>query len=139
MNLKKTILLLSSLCAAWSVQAADWPTWGGSADRNMVGEASGIPTEIESGDYLPKSEEINMETTKVKDLENSLKTAKIDLETDKTMLKRHQEVLENEKKQMDLLDKEIGVRAQLADKVAMKKQKQQKLRAAADRLVAHEQ
>ena len=39
---------------------------------------------------------------------------------------------------MDLLDKEIGVRAQLADKIAMKKQKQQKLRAAADRLVAHE-
>ena len=52
-----------------------------------------------------------------------MKTAKIDLETDKTMLKRHQEVLENEKKQMDLLDKEIGVRAQLADKIAMKKQK----------------
>ena len=67
-----------------------------------------------------------------------MKTAKIDLETDKTMLKRHQEVLENEKKQMDLLDKEIGVRAQLADKVAMKKQKQAKLKAAADRLVAHE-
>ena len=39
---------------------------------------------------------------------------------------------------MDLLDKEIGVRAQLADKVAMKKQKQKKLKAAADRLVAHE-
>lgn len=39
---------------------------------------------------------------------------------------------------MDLLDKEIGVRAQLADKIAMKKQKQQKLRKAADRLVAHE-
>lgn len=64
MNLKKPILLISSLCAAWSVQAADWPTWGRTAERNMVGEASGIPTEIESGDYLPKSEEINMETTK---------------------------------------------------------------------------
>jgi len=56
-------------------------------------------------------DKINMETTKVKELEVSLNTAKIDLETDKTMLKRHQEVLENEKKQMDLLDKEIGVRA----------------------------
>ena len=64
MNLKKSILLITSLCAAWSVQAAYWPTWCGSADRNMVGEASGIPTEIESWDYLPKSEEINMETTK---------------------------------------------------------------------------
>ena len=31
-------------------------------------------------------DKINMETTKVKDLEVSLKTAKIDLETDKTML-----------------------------------------------------
>lgn len=66
-------------------------------------------------------DKIDLETNKVKDLEVSLKTAKIDLETDKTMLKRHQEVLENEKKQMDALDKEIGARAQLADKVAMKK------------------
>ena len=31
-------------------------------------------------------DKINMETNKVKDLEVSLKTAKIDLETDKTML-----------------------------------------------------
>jgi hypothetical protein len=50
-------------------------------------------------------DKINTETSKVLELEGSLKTAKIDLETDKTMLQRHQEVLENEKKQMDLLDK----------------------------------
>ena len=50
-------------------------------------------------------DKINTETSKVLELKGSLKTAKIDLETDKTMLQRHQEVLENEKKQMDLLDK----------------------------------
>ena len=39
-----------------------------------------------------------MEATKVDNLEQNLKDAKIDLETDKTMLVRHREVLENEKK-----------------------------------------
>lgn len=63
MNLKKQFLLFSLLLISVSVRAADWPTWGGSSDRNMVAKASGIPTEIVSGDYLPKSEEINMETT----------------------------------------------------------------------------
>jgi len=64
MNLKKSFLVSPLLIIALSAQAADWPTWGGTADRNMVGEANGIPTEIESGDYLPKTENINMETTK---------------------------------------------------------------------------
>lgn len=39
---------------------------------------------------------------------------------------------------MDKLDRQVGVRAQLVDKIALKKQKQQKLKAAADRLVNHE-
>jgi hypothetical protein len=39
---------------------------------------------------------------------------------------------------MDQLDKQVGVRAQLIDKISLKKQKQKKLRAAADRLVTHE-
>ena len=43
-------------------------------------------------------DKINMEATKVDQLEKSLQDAKIDLETDATMLKRHKEVLENEKK-----------------------------------------
>ncbi|MCZ6673847.1 MAG: PQQ-binding-like beta-propeller repeat protein [Verrucomicrobia bacterium] len=64
MKFKKQLFVLPSFLLAISAQAADWPTWGGSSDRNMVAEASGIPTEVESGDYLPKSEEINMETTK---------------------------------------------------------------------------
>jgi outer membrane protein assembly factor BamB len=64
MNLKKSYIAISYLLIAISAQASDWPTWGGSDDRNMVGESSGIPTEIVSGDYFPKSEEINMETTK---------------------------------------------------------------------------
>jgi hypothetical protein len=43
-------------------------------------------------------DKINMEADKVDQLEKNLKDAKIDLETDTTMLKRHKEVLENEKK-----------------------------------------
>lgn len=42
----------------------DWPMWGGTPDRNMVAEADGIPTDIASGEYLPKSENVDMETTK---------------------------------------------------------------------------
>ena len=62
MNLRSIILLLFSISSL--AQASDWPMWGRSADRNMVGDASGIPIDIVSGDFLPKSEEINMETTK---------------------------------------------------------------------------
>ena len=64
MKFQNQILVLIALLIPTLAQASDWPTWGGSADRNMVADASGIPNEIESGDYLPKSEEINMETTK---------------------------------------------------------------------------
>ena len=62
MNLRSIILLLFSISPL--AQASDWPMWGRSADRNMVGDASGIPIDIVSGDFLPKTEEINMETTK---------------------------------------------------------------------------
>ena len=62
MNLRSIILLLFSISSL--AQASDWPMWGRSADRNMVGDASGIPIDIVSGDFLPKTEEINMETTK---------------------------------------------------------------------------
>tara|TARA_Y100000588_G_scaffold391841_1_gene501704 strand:- start:714 stop:2243 length:1530 start_codon:yes stop_codon:yes gene_type:complete len=64
MIFQKKYLLSLALIFPAVLQAGDWPTWGRSADRNMVGEANELPTEIESGDYLPKSEEINMETTK---------------------------------------------------------------------------
>ncbi|MCB1123021.1 MAG: PQQ-binding-like beta-propeller repeat protein [Verrucomicrobiae bacterium] len=64
MNLSKTLILSLTVLCPVVTRADDWPTWGGSADRNMVGKASGIPTEIVSGDYLPKSENIDMSTTK---------------------------------------------------------------------------
>lgn len=68
-------------------------------------------------------------------MEASLVDAKIELETDQTMLLRHQKVLEEEKMQLALLEKKVGARAQAIDKIELKKQKHQKLKAAADRLV----
>jgi outer membrane protein assembly factor BamB len=44
--------------------ARDWPMWGGTPTRNMVAEAKGIPDDISSGKFLPKSEEIDPKTTK---------------------------------------------------------------------------
>ncbi len=64
MNLRSILPLLISIGPLSVAQASDWPMWGRAADRNMVGQASGIPVDIVSGDFLPKSEEINMETTK---------------------------------------------------------------------------
>ena len=54
------------------------------------------------------------------------------------MLSSNRKFLEKEKFDLEQLDKSIGVRAQLADKVSLKKQKQAKLREAAERLVKHE-
>jgi predicted DNA-binding protein (UPF0278 family) len=54
------------------------------------------------------------------------------------MLESNRKFLEQEKRDLEQLDKSIGVRAQLADKVSIKKQKHAKLREAAERLVKHE-
>jgi len=54
------------------------------------------------------------------------------------MLMSNRKFLEKEKQDLEQLDKSIGVRAQLADKVSLKKKKQVKLREAAERLVKHE-
>ncbi len=38
--------------------------WGGRPDRNMVADAKGIPDDVSSGKFLPKSETIDPKTTK---------------------------------------------------------------------------
>jgi hypothetical protein len=38
--------------------------WGGTPSRNMVGTASGMPDDIVSGKFLPKSETIDPKSTK---------------------------------------------------------------------------
>lgn len=60
---QRAAALLAVLAApfAW---AKDWPMWGGTPDRNMVAEASGIPNDISSGKFLPKSETIDPKSTK---------------------------------------------------------------------------
>lgn len=50
-----------------------------------------------SSKFKELEDKISMEANKVQNLEKNLQTAKIDLETDQTMLVRHREVLENEK------------------------------------------
>jgi len=54
------------------------------------------------------------------------------------MLFRHKKVLEEEKQQLDMLEKKVGARAQAIDKIELKKTKHAKLKAAADRLVKKE-
>jgi outer membrane protein assembly factor BamB len=56
--------IAAALLTAPIVQATDWPMWGGRPDRNMVAEAKGIPNDISSGKFLPKSETIDPKTTK---------------------------------------------------------------------------
>ena len=56
--------LIATVLAASAAQAADWPMWGGTPSRNMVAEASGIPDDINSGKFLPKSETIDPKSTK---------------------------------------------------------------------------
>ena len=54
-------------------------------------------------------------------MEVSLLNAKIELETDQTMLFRHKKVVEEEKQQLDMLEKKVGARAQAIDKIELKK------------------
>ena len=42
----------------------DWPMWGGTVDRNMVGDAAGLPVDVEPGDFKPGTDEIDLSTTK---------------------------------------------------------------------------
>lgn len=63
-HLPFTVSLLAAALAAPLASAKDWPMWGGRPDRNMVAEAKGIPDDISSGKFLPKSETIDPKTTK---------------------------------------------------------------------------
>jgi len=45
-------------------RAADWPMWGGTASRNMVSDATGLPDTFVAGDFKGNTEEIDMATTK---------------------------------------------------------------------------
>ncbi len=58
------IPLFAALLAAPFAQAKDWPMWGGKPDRNMVADATGLPDDIVSGKFLPKSEVIDPKSTK---------------------------------------------------------------------------
>ncbi len=57
-------LLAAALILTTSAVAKDWPMWGGSPTRNMVAEAKGIPDDISSGKFLPKSETVDPKSTK---------------------------------------------------------------------------
>ena len=53
--MKTTIaLLLSGLTLTAS--AKDWPMWGGTPDRNMVGEAKNLPIDINPGELDDETE-----------------------------------------------------------------------------------
>lgn len=43
--------------------AADWPTWGGTASRNMVSSETGVPEAFDAGKYKGNTEEIDLATT----------------------------------------------------------------------------
>lgn len=61
---KHTLLALLPLLAAGGALAADWPTWGGSNDRNMVSDEKGLPIDIVPGDKIKGSDDIDLSTTK---------------------------------------------------------------------------
>ena len=58
----KTPFLLLALTPA--LLANDWPMWGGTADRNMVGKANNLPTEINAGEIDPETEEVDLSSAK---------------------------------------------------------------------------
>ncbi|MGB1131417.1 MAG: pyrrolo-quinoline quinone, partial [Haloferula sp.] len=58
----KTPLLLLALTPA--LLADDWPMWGRTADRNMVGNAKNLPTEIEAGEIDSDTEEVDLKSAK---------------------------------------------------------------------------
>lgn len=58
------VLALAVALAASAAHAGDWPMWGGSPSRNMVAQAKGIPDDIVSGKFIPKTENIDPKTTK---------------------------------------------------------------------------
>jgi len=56
------LLCLSSLASV--VWAADWPQWGGSDNRNLVSQETGLPESFVPGEKAPSGGEIDLETAK---------------------------------------------------------------------------
>lgn len=59
-----SLSLIAAVLAAAPLNAQDWPMWGGRPDRNMVAQAKGIPDDISSGKFLPKTETVDPKSTK---------------------------------------------------------------------------
>ena len=53
-------------------KGSDWPMWGRTPDRNMIGEAKNLPVNVEPGDYVSGTDDIDPSTT-----ENVLWVAKL--------------------------------------------------------------
>jgi hypothetical protein len=56
-------LFVTALFLSSNVFAADWPTWGGDATRNMVSLETGLNFDFEPGE-MNDDESVKMETTK---------------------------------------------------------------------------
>lgn len=64
-NAKRAILpVVLGLAVPVAGLAADWPTWGGTASRNMVSSETGVPDSFDAGKYVGNTEEIDLATTK---------------------------------------------------------------------------
>jgi outer membrane protein assembly factor BamB len=58
------VALLLSACFSLGAIAKDWAQWGGTNHRNMYSPQSGLPDQFDPGDFKPRSQEIDMATTK---------------------------------------------------------------------------
>jgi len=61
--MKKIQHLIFSVLLITNLPAADWPTWGGDATRNMVSFETGLDFDFEPGE-MNDDESVDMSTTK---------------------------------------------------------------------------
>lgn len=64
MNKYLTLPLLTVVALTGSALAEDWPMWGGSLDRNMVGNAKNLPSDIEIGEIDSETEVVDLAASK---------------------------------------------------------------------------
>ena len=88
--------------------------------------------------YQELIQRIEKNSQVVKSLENDLKTAKLELETDKELLKKHENVLEQEKIMTEQLKQKVNARVQI-DAKAVIKEKNLRLKRAHNQLVENEE
>ena len=72
MKAQITLPLIAAAALVGSAMAQDWPMWGGTPDRNMVGNAKNLPTDIVIGETDGETEVVDMAGSK-----NLLWTAKL--------------------------------------------------------------